>query len=445
MGGEIGFSSKKNKGSTFWFTVPLTRSSKAAPQTKPTTDSEVLHGIKALVVDPHQISQTVTLNHLLEWKMKGTAVESAQEAMAFLRHEAESGHPCDLVLISSTRLDLSIDLARTITKDSNLPPTSLVLLTRTREKKRLEEARKAGFTTHLNRPVSGPRLQQSLISLFNPRTTADISAHETDRLPISETKSADNRPESGKSILLAEDNTIIQKMVHMQLNRLGYAVRIVANGKEAVQAAADGACSLVLMDCNMPVMDGFQAAREIRGRESKGQRIPIIAMTAGMGQNEEKQIKEAGMDTYLDKPIQIESLAEILEEWIPKVEPGGWMKDRSSSSNPIELNDIEANFGDDRSVLWEFLHIYQSSTEIILEKIKKNLEKKNRADLLENTQELRGSSANIGAVFMAGLCEHLEAEKDSSSWKRSQQIVDEMDAELKKISAFTKKLAAKAS
>jgi two-component system, sensor histidine kinase and response regulator len=439
MGGEVGFTSKKNKGSTFWFTIPLTRSSQDSANSPITIGSDLLTGVKALVVDPHQISQTVTLNHLLEWKMKGTAVESAQEAMAFLKHETNRGHPCDLVLISSTSLDLSIDLAKTITKDASLLPASLVLLTRTREKKRLEEAKKAGFITHLNRPVSGPKLQQCLLSLFSPKI-GDTAENAPEGQTNQEGSAVNNKPESGKSILLAEDNTIIQKMVQMQLNRLGYSVHIVANGKEAIQAATE-TCSLILMDCKMPIMDGFQAAREIRSNELKGNRIPIIAMTAGTGQGEESQIKDAGMDAFLDKPIQIENLAETLEEWVPKLELEGWINKRSPEATPIELHKIGDNFGADKNIIWEFLHIYKSSAKILVGKIKKNIEKKNRTGLMENAQELRGSSANVGAAFMSGLCKYLEAEKDSNSWTRSQHIADEMEEELLKINSFTKKLA----
>jgi two-component system, sensor histidine kinase and response regulator len=314
-----------------------------------------------------------------------------------------------------------------------------VLLTRTRDKKPLEEAMKSGFTTYLNRPVSGPKLQQGLLSLFHSNPE-DIPENSSTRESSAKESRGVQKSESGKSILLAEDNTIIQKMVQMQLNRLGYAVRIVSNGKEAI-GAANESCSLILMDCKMPLMDGFKAAQTIRTKKLRGNRIPIIAMTAGTQQGEENQISKAGMDDFLTKPIQIENLANMLEKWIPKLEPDGWIDKRAPDATPIELNRIGDSFGPDKDIIREFLEVYQDSAETLLKKARKNLEKRNRSALTENSQELRGSSSNVGAAFMAGLCSYLESEKDSKNWKRSHQIVKEMEEELQRIKSFIHKLA----
>ena len=355
MGGQIGYERRKEKGSVFWFSLPLARSSSATEADKQSKlTSTRLKGVKILIVDSQQTSQTVLLNQLLRWNMKGTSVESPEEIVTYLKHEASTGTPCSLVLISSppetedhTARDFLI--APKTLQGLGLPPTHLILLTGNNDKKYLEAARQAGYVAIVGKPLQRDRLLECLISLLTPepkRQAANApfaqesastsphmrsSLHTTTQPQISSCHRPDlwrheqtkhvpvaRKPEGTHRILLAEDNAVIQKVVQIQLHRLGYAVHTVANGKEAVERIQAEPCSLILMDCHMPIMDGYQAARAIRALESDQVHTPILCMTAKTVKDEQKRCLEFGMDDVLTKPVQIENLKEILHRWLPQ-------------------------------------------------------------------------------------------------------------------------------
>ncbi len=315
MGGEIGLESRKGKGSTFWFTVPLARASVEETELEPVLPQEMsrLRGVKVLVVDPQQTSRTLLLNQLLHWNLKGTAVESSEEALAFLQHESATPNPCDLVLVSATlgAEEEDFSLAQAISNDDDIAPSSLVLMTGSTGKKQLEKAREAGYVAHLGIPLQLDRLRECLLTLFPPQPD-----QTTDQPIPTQVPTVSYPPGGGLRILLAEDNAIIQKVEQTLLNRLGYAVHLVANGEEAYQFLLTQSCSLVLMDCQMPVVDGFQATQNIRGTATISNDMPIIGLTANI-KDELERCLEAGMNDLLTKPLRIETLAEMLEQWLP--------------------------------------------------------------------------------------------------------------------------------
>ena len=361
MGGQIGYESRKEKGSLFWFAIPLARvnrGSEADIQSKLTTTR--LQGVKILIVDPQQTTQTVLLNQVLRWNMKGTSVESSEEIPAYLNQEASTGLPCDLVLVSSPpgskqQNEEDLAVARTLTQDPTLPAVHLVLMTDNSDKKYLEEAHRAGYAATLSKPLQRDRLLECLVSLMHPeletllsdavrasRTkvskkpdvphrTVPVSAHADasaqavrHAVPKAQGKEQQERPlmirrpEGGCRILLAEDNAVIQKVAQVQLHRLGYVVHTVANGKEAVESMQTDPCCLVLMDCHMPIMDGYQASQAIRMLSTGQGGVPIIGMVAKTLKGEQERCLEAGMNDVLTKPVQMETLKEMLKQWLPR-------------------------------------------------------------------------------------------------------------------------------
>ena len=440
MGGEMGYESRKGKGSAFWFTVPLNRSGDEETDLEPAQPREMsrLRGVKALVVDPQQTSRTILLNSLLHWNLKGTAVESAGEALAYLRHESNTPHPCDLVLIASSLENEEADftLARAIS-ESALAPASLVLLTGDVSRKHLERARNAGYVAHLAIPLQLDRLRECLLSLFNPPD--DQYSLLASSVASPSARPGNRFPEGGAPILLAEDNAVIQKVEQMLLNRLGYAVHLVANGKDACQHLLSHDCSLVLMDCQMPVMDGFLATQAIRAFDGAAREIPIIGLTANP-RDEGPRCLESGMTDILAKPVQIESLAEMLKKWLPvrRDEAAGDMEGAGGplEQPPIRLDGVTAHFGDERAVILEFMETFAASAAALLARIREGIERQERAAVAEAAHELKGSSDNMGAIPLAALTRRLESALEVGDWEMGAATLQDMELELARCQSF---------
>ncbi|MBF0584123.1 MAG: response regulator, partial [Magnetococcales bacterium] len=341
MGGQIGYEGRKEKGSLFWFSIPLARTSTAEMDSRVTLTSTSLQGVKILIVDPQQTSQTVLLNELLHWKMKATSVESAEEILAYLKQEAATGIPCHLVLVShprqadNTPIIEHFAMVRALSQNPELPPVRFLLLTGEDDKKYLEDARQAGYCVILPKPVQRDRLLESLLVLVQSESEQDLQSPATDARPYPASVQASVLPQIRRAtphpsrapatapaidhrILLAEDNAVIQKALQIQLHRLGYAVHTVANGREAVSFMRRESCSLILMDCHMPVMDGYQAAQSIRNLSNNQPHIPIIGMVARTVRGEQERCLEFGMDDVLSKPVQLESLKALLARCLPE-------------------------------------------------------------------------------------------------------------------------------
>ncbi|MBF0192789.1 MAG: response regulator [Magnetococcales bacterium] len=451
MGGEMGMTSRRGKGSTFWFTVPFPLHAENGHTISQTQHASHLKGLKALVVDPRQTSQTILLNHLLNWNMKGAAVESPEEALAYLRHEAKAGAPCDLLLLAASPIPLEqcLELGRAITEDRSIPPVGLILITGIHEKRWFDEARKVGFVAHLTRPLHRHQLLDRLLSLVNPEPLSDTEPNPPDKTPpVDQPPSAHNRPEDSgeRMILLAEDNAVNQKVAQMQIHRLGFTVHTVANGKDAIQALQTGSYAIILMDCHMPILDGLQATRAIRQMETleNRPRIPIIALTANTLPGDQQRCLDHGMDDTITKPIRIEDLAARLDQWLPnRPDPTTAPPPDASEAlalPPISLDLLRSHFGRDPKVIVEFIEAFLSSASVIIAKLKKNLKIKDTASLDENAHELRGASANMGAHLMSRLCIQLQDAAKNNDSGECRLLIDRIQKEFRRCENYIKKI-----
>ena len=349
MGGTIGVESQLGQGSRFWFTVFLEQQPMECRV--PLVETPDLRGLQVLVVDDKEINRRVLELYLKKWGLLGTLAESGEEALRLLREGVAHGTPYDIAMISFNMAGMDgLHLARMISTDPALKGTHMVLLSSAGQRGDAKAAVEAGVAGYLTKPVRESQLRECLATIIGTRGCRQQGAgvERSGRLPgnglVTRHTLAEANRKTGTRLLLAEDNVINQKVAVRMLENLGYRADVVANGVEALEATARIAYSAVLMDCQMPEMDGFEATYAIREREAlfaksdargdgrqHAHRLPIIAMTANSMKGDRERCLEAGMDEYISKPIKPKDLADVLGRLLSNHESSPQQPSRSSS------------------------------------------------------------------------------------------------------------------
>ena len=314
MGGEIGVSSHPGKGSTFYFVVSL-HEAKTADQLKLRVPEE-LADTRVLVVDEQSSARNILRAYISSWRLRCDSATTSEEALRMLKEQGEAGDPYDLVVTELELPDSSgFDFLAKIQSIPELDETKVVLCTNHDKQGLGEEALEMGFSAYLTKPLEQSCLYNCIAKLMCGAVTLQPSELKTTSGTF--VKFA---PE-GTTILLAEDNPVNQMVTQLQLKKLGYNCCVVATGREAVAAVQKENYAMVLMDCQMPDMDGLEATKEIRKAEAlTGRHVSVVGLTAhAMGGDREKCIA-AGMDDYLSKPASLEQLSQCLRKWASKNE-----------------------------------------------------------------------------------------------------------------------------
>ncbi len=312
MGGRFWLESEVGKGSTFHFTASFDLAT--SPQSK--TLPETLNDLTVLVVDDNETSARILEDILAHWGLKPVVVTDGKSALKTMKQARKKGHPFDLVFLDAKMPGMDgFDVARTINDDPGLVGSIVMLLEAADLQKSREHCRKLGLGHCLTKPLTHSDLFDLIISL--PIISADdlVEAAAPGTPPAPDRKSPSQAPHPGRHlrILLAEDNLINQKLAVAILEKMGHTVAIADDGEEALAALEEDTYDLVLMDIQMPKMDGLEATKAIREREQQtGRHLPIIAMTAHALKGDRERFMTAGMDDYISKPIHIEKLQAVL-------------------------------------------------------------------------------------------------------------------------------------
>jgi len=326
MGGEIGAYSTPGKGSAFWFTVQLATTA-ISPRERRFSD---LSGLRVLVVDDNTTNREILERYLVAWGMRPQCADSAADALRLLH--AGTGCP-DLAILDFLMPGMDgIELARAIRSDPALDAMRLLLLSSV-GMECAQSSKAAGIAASLTKPARRSHLLESIISAI-----ADDRPPASDRgeraappsrpiADLAEAPTEASAPPPGTqedervSILVVEDNTINQTIAVLNLQKRGYHVLVAGDGQQALDVLARTPCAAVLMDCQMPLMDGYEATAEIRRREGTERHTPIIAMTAHAMNADRDKCLAAGMDDYLSKPVRAAELDVILARWAPQRRP----------------------------------------------------------------------------------------------------------------------------
>ncbi len=409
MGGQVGVHSEINRGATFWFEVELETVADAAP-TLTRLPRLNLIGLRALIVDDNASNREILQQHLQSWGVEATAVDTGAAALAAL--SVEGGPGFDLGLVDDQMPGTSgIQLARRIRENSRWSTLRLILLS-TRDDYDAGSDGASLFTAMLTKPLRRSQLFSCVSRVMTMQDGAAPVDVPGNRAPVMPAPAASGARAVGPKILLVEDNPVNREVAVGMLESLGCATDAAENGWQAIEAMSAATYDAVLMDCQMPVMDGLTATGEIRRREhnSGAARVPIIALTANAMEGDRERCLAAGMDDFLSKPFTQQQIATLLKRWLAlRALPESDRRD--SSRVPLIDAGVLRNIAAlaKPTLLNSMIDLYLQHSPALIGAIEAAAANRQPDTLSHAVHTLKSSTANLGGTRLAMAAKECEA------------------------------------
>ncbi|HEY9870328.1 MAG TPA: response regulator [Candidatus Obscuribacterales bacterium] len=437
MGGRIGVESEEGEGSTFWFTVRFRRSETVRPGASPflAACASNLRDVRVMLVDNNPATRRAIETYLQAAKVMCEAIGSADEAIDALNRAQAAGSPFDVAIVDLAGAPgATLEAALRIKLDPVLKRTRLLLVGIKPEEIEARDLLSADFAEFMSRPVRQARLIDAIATAME-RTVGELKLEPVPAEPEAETPSV---PPSAR-ILLAEDDAALRRLIVLQLQRLGFKVEVAASGQEAIDMAQVKDFDAILMDCQMPGVDGFAATRAIREAEKKtGLHTPIIAMTASAMPGDRESCLAAGMDDYLSKPLGLQQLKEKLEQWTGQSATTVEVGQTAGTGTPMDVERMTELYG--KEALREIVPLFTQEASELLDRLSTAMDKKDKAELAAITHQLKGLCASVAADEMALCSAQLEEFCKEGNWQASQEALQTLLSLYKKVSEFVKTL-----
>jgi two-component system sensor histidine kinase/response regulator len=411
MGGEVGVASEEGRGSEFWFTARLARQFQGEKSPPPLLAD--LRGEHVLVVDDNATNREILSVRLTSWGMRPETAPDGPAALQAVYQGLDTGDPFRLALLDMQMPGMDGQtLAGTIRADSRLADLCLVMMTSLGERGDARRFQEIGFAAYLTKPIRHAELFSVLSALLTngvpcPQPQPIVTRHSVrDQMRLAD--------KTGARILLAEDNITNQQVALGILNKLGLRADAVANGAEVLKALETIPYDLVLMDVQMPVMDGLEATSQIRNPQfpNCNHDIPIIAMTAHALQGDRERFLKAGMNDYISKPVEPQALAQALERWLPQ--KGQRPKTEGKKAPPLAVQTVFDRAGlmarlmDDENLVRTVIEGFLQDIPQQILTLKRFLEAGDAGAAERQAHTIKGASANVGGEALGQVAGAME-------------------------------------